>query len=191
MMNAKFPAIATLACLVLPWGLVSCRPEGNSAVAESSTDADASAGLPETVTFNAHIRPILSDSCFACHGFDANTREAGLRLDTPEGAYAALKDSDSKFAIVPGDPDGSEVLARITTQDPDLQMPPPTFHKDPLDAREVALVRRWIEQGAKYENHWSFEPVRRVEPPVPAKHAEQVANPIDAFVLDRLAREDV
>ena len=194
MIAAKFPIFPTVICLVLPWGMLSCRQEPSAAVAESSMASAATPtadGLPEVVTFNAHIRPIFSDSCFSCHGFDAKTREAGLRLDTPEGAYAALIDSESKFAIVPGDPDRSEVLARIVTQDPDLQMPPPTFHKDPLDEREVALVRRWIKQGAKYEKHWSFEPVRRVEPPVPAKHAQQVANPIDSFILDRLAREGI
>jgi mono/diheme cytochrome c family protein len=179
------PHVPLLSCLCLL--LAACdRPLAADGKVVKETD-----GLPEVVTFNAHIRPILSDSCFACHGFDANKREAGLRLDTPEGAYAALTDSDSKHAIVPGDPNRSEVFARITTEDPEQQMPPPTFHKDPLDEREVALVRRWIEQGAKYEKHWSFEPVRRVDPPVPAKHAEQVANPIDAFVLDRLAREGV
>jgi hypothetical protein len=147
--------------------------------------------LPETVTYNAHIRPILSNACYSCHGFDPETREAGLRLDTPEGAYASLRGTDTEFAIVPGNPDQSEVLARIISTDPEEMMPPPTFHKDPLSKREVALIRRWIEQGAEYENHWSFEPVKRQEPPKPAKHSEQIANAIDAFILDRLAHEDV
>jgi len=147
--------------------------------------------LPETVTFNAHIRPILSNACYSCHGFDPETREAGLRLDTPEGAYASLRGTDTEFAIVPGEPDQSEVLARIISTDPQEMMPPPTFHKDPLDEREVALIRRWIEQGAEYEQHWSFEPVKRPEPPTPGKHAGQIANAIDAFILERLSSEGV
>ncbi|MFU8893306.1 MAG: PSD1 and planctomycete cytochrome C domain-containing protein [Luteolibacter sp.] len=148
-------------------------------------------GIPDFVTFNAHIRPILSDACFSCHGFDPETREAGLRLDTPEGAYAALRGTDTDFAIVPGNAERSEVFARIISQDPEEMMPPPYFHKDPLTPHQIALVRRWIEQGAEYEAHWSFVPIVRSDPPVPEKYEDLLANPIDAFVLDRLEREGI
>ncbi len=148
-----------------------------------------SAGLPPSVTFNAHIRPILSDKCFSCHGFDAKTREADLRLDTPEGAYAALKDDPSKKAVVPGKHADSEVWRRITSTDPDLVMPVPDFHK-PLTEREISLITRWIDQGAAYERHWSFEPV--VKAPVPAvERRDLMANPIDAFVLANLVAEKI
>ncbi|MBX3741221.1 MAG: PSD1 domain-containing protein [Akkermansiaceae bacterium] len=138
----------------------------------------------ETVTFNSHIRPILSDKCFSCHGFDKTTREAGLRLDTAEGAYAPLEDDSSLHAIVPGDPKASEVWRRITTKDEDDVMPPTDFHK-PLSQDEIGLITRWIEQGAKYQEHWSFAPL--VKPQVPStRHTDKVANPVDSFVLANL-----
>ncbi|RYD33070.1 MAG: DUF1549 domain-containing protein, partial [Verrucomicrobiaceae bacterium] len=143
------------------------------------------AAAAEPVTFNAHIRPILSDKCFSCHGFDKTTREAGLRLDTAEGAYAPLQDDSSLRAIVPGDPKASEVWRRITAKDEDDVMPPTDFHK-PLSPGEIALITRWIEQGAKYQEHWSFAPLVRPDVPAVTQHAEKVANPVDAFVLSNL-----
>jgi len=145
--------------------------------------------LPEQVTFNAHIRPIFSDTCFACHGFDSKKREAGLRLDTPEGAYAKLKDSDER-AIVPGKPDESAILKHIVSRDPEEVMPPPEFHKDLTD-RQKSLIRAWIEQGAKYEEHWAFTPLVKAPVPELKKHADEVANPIDAFVLSTLESEKI
>lgn len=140
----------------------------------------------ESVSFNADIRPILSDKCFSCHGFDKTTREAGLRLDTAEGAYSLLDDDSSLRAIVPGDPKASEVWRRITSKDADDVMPPTDFHK-PLSRDEIGLITRWIVQGAKYQEHWSFSPL--VKPQVPAaRHADKVANPIDAFVIANLEK---
>jgi hypothetical protein len=140
-------------------------------------------GLPEKITFNTHIRPIFSDTCFSCHGFDANTRKAGLRLDTPEGAYAALKESTGN-AIMPGKPDASMALKRMLSDDPEVMMPPPDFHKE-ITARQKAIIRKWIEQGAEYEDHWAFTPVKR--PSVPA----YAGNAIDAFILAKLEQEEV
>ena len=156
-------------------------------LSKGATPPVPAAALPERVTFNAHIRPIFSDTCFACHGFDAKTREAELRLDTPEGAYAKLKDSEER-AIVPGKPDESAILKRVFSDDPDEVMPPPDFHKD-LTARQKALIRAWIEQGAKYEEHWSFTPLGKPTVPSAGKHAGEVANPIDAFILSNLEAE--
>ncbi|MEX1048176.1 MAG: PSD1 and planctomycete cytochrome C domain-containing protein [Akkermansiaceae bacterium] len=156
----------------------------------SGCDQKSSAvAIPEAVTFNAHIRPIFSNTCFACHGFDAETREADLRLDTPEGAYAKLKDSDA-HGIVPGKPDESAILKRIFSSDPDDVMPPPHFHKD-LTERQKLLVRAWIEQGAKYEEHWAFAPIAKNAAPTLAKHADKVANPIDSFILETLENEGI
>ena len=132
--------------------------------------------------FNRDVRPILSDRCFACHGPDAGTRKAGLRLDTPEGAYAALRGGG--HAVVPGDLDASEAARRIRSDDPDDVMPPPEL-KRPLADAERAILLRWIEEGAEYKPHWSF--VAPKPPAAPAVHDPAwVRDPIDAFVLARL-----
>ncbi len=134
----------------------------------------------EAPSYNRDIRPILSEKCFACHGFDAKHREADLRLDTPEGAYAL---TDGKLpGIKPGSPADSEVWRRIITGDKDDVMPPPDSHKV-LEPAEKELIRKWIEAGARYEKHWAFEIPAR--PPVPAADG----NPIDAFLLARLKKE--
>lgn len=122
--------------------------------------------------FNRDIRPILSDKCFACHGFDAKTREAGLRLDTPEGAYA-LKDGIQ--AIKPGDLEESEAWHRVTHSDEDEVMPPPESNKS-LTEEEKEVLKRWIEEGAKYQPHWAFVPPKKVAPSV-----VEGRNPIDRF----------
>ncbi len=125
------------------------------------------------LTFNKDLRPILSDKCFACHGFDAKKREASLRLDTPEGAFAANK--EGRHAIVPGKPEESLVWQRITTADADDVMPPAKSHKTLSDS-EKATIKTWIEQGAPYQKHWSFEtPVKPAVPPGPG-------NEIDRFI---------
>jgi hypothetical protein len=110
------------------------------------------------VSFNREIRPILSEQCFSCHGFDAKHRKADLRLDTREGAVA---DNDGVRAIIPGDPAKSELWKRLLSQDPEEVMPPPEAHKPKLTAKQLATLRRWIEEGAPYEPHWAFTaPVR-------------------------------
>jgi hypothetical protein len=127
----------------------------------------------EPLSFNRDIRPILSDKCFACHGFDAKRREADLRLDTPEGAFKANEDGQS--AIVPGRVEESLVWQHITATDPDDVMPPPKSNKKLSDV-EKATLKTWIEQGAPYQKHWAFE--APVKAPVP----EGAGNPIDRFV---------
>ncbi len=120
--------------------------------------------IPDQVSYNFHIRPIISDNCFACHGPDANKREAGLRLDTEEGAYAALKESQGKHAIVPGKPGESVMFARISSEDPSQVMPPPESNLK-LSEHEKQMIRKWIEQGATYEKHWAFAPPQKQTPP--------------------------
>ena len=134
----------------------------------------------QDVSFNRDIRPILSNKCFFCHGPDENKREAGLRLDTREGALA---DIDGFSAVVPGNPDESEMLFRVAHLDPDERMPPPEAKKERLTKSEIALLHRWIEQGAPYQGHWSFEPLADSKPP-----ASWTGNPIDHFVDASLAR---
>lgn len=134
-------------------------------------------------TFNRDIRPILSDRCFACHGFDAKKRKAGLRLDTVEGALAP--DKDGHVAIKPGDLAASELWHRITDTDPEQIMPPPETHK-PLSPEQRELIREWILGGAPYQKHWAFEPIRR-----PALPMGEAPNPIDRFIIDRLQEEGI
>jgi len=126
---------------------------------ESTTQATAV--VPAVVDFNFHVKPILSDRCFKCHGPDANTREAGLRLDTHEGALAALTDEDGQptdqFAIVPGDPGASELVRRIHHEDPEERMPPEDSKLE-LTPTEIAILEKWIEQGAAWKEHWAFTP---------------------------------
>ena len=146
------------------------------------------AKLPKQIDFNLHIKPILSDRCFACHGPDENKQEAGLRLDQPEAAYAALKEGDG-HAIVPGDPHESALFYRITSEEAEFVMPPPESNLQ-LSELEVAMLTRWIEQGAEYKPHWSFIPPEKHEVPE-VKKSDWVKNPVDNFVLKRLEREDL
>jgi hypothetical protein len=142
--------------------------------------------LPKTVSYNFHIRPILSDKCFACHGPDGNKRQAGLRLDIPDSAYAPLKETKGAFAIVPGKPNQSELFKRISSTDSSYRMPTPDSHLGALTEYEVKLFKKWIEQGAKYEPHWAFMPPSKSELPEP-KNKKWARNEIDLFILDKMA----
>lgn len=147
--------------------------------------SDNAGALPETVSYNFHIRPILSDKCFACHGPDAKKREASLRLDIGDSAYAPLKETKGAFAIVPGKPGQSELYKRISSTDPHYMMPVPDSHLGALTPDQVALFKKWIEQGAKYERHWAF--TKPVKAPVPeTKDDKWSKNEIDHFVLNVL-----
>ncbi|GIW95853.1 MAG: cytochrome c [Pirellulaceae bacterium] len=139
----------------------------------------------DPIRFNRDIRPILADKCFACHGPDANRREADLRFDREEGVFAR----PGPPVIQRGDPAGSELVRRIRSEDPDERMPPPSSGKS-LTAREIALLERWIAQGAAWEDHWSLIPP--VRPPVPqVDHRDWPVNPIDSFVLHRLEQAGI
>lgn len=140
--------------------------------------------LPETVAFNRDIRPLLSDKCFSCHGPDKNKREADLRLDTAEGLLGA---GDQIGTVIPGKPDDSELYRRITSTDPDVQMPPASTGKT-LSPHEIALVKRWIEQGGKFEGHWAFLPIS-ADPAAAAESDVAARNRIDAFIAESLARQ--
>ena len=143
------------------------------------------ASLTAGVDFNYHIKPLLSDRCFACHGPDEKARKGKLRLDTKEGAFKAL--DDGMFVIKAGDPVHSEIVRRITSTDPDEVMPPPTSNLE-LSRDEIALLRRWVEQGAEWKKHWAFIPVGEVSAPV-TRNRKWPRNDIDRFVLARLESE--
>ncbi len=133
-------------------------------------------GRGEPVDYSRQIQPLLAKRCYSCHGPD--TQEGGLRLDD---AAAATRELDSGTrAIVPGDDAASEILARITSDDPDVRMPP---EGPRLTATQIDALRHWITEGAEFREHWAFRPVVRPEPP-----ASTATNPIDAFVRDTLAR---
>jgi hypothetical protein len=128
-------------------------------------------------SFNRDIRPILANTCYACHGPDSGTREAELRLDTEEGAH--------DWAIIPGDADSSEVIARITSDDPEMRMPPGSSKKPPLTPEQIDALKKWINAGAKYEPHWAYIPPER--PPVPpVSNAAWARNDIDRFLLAKI-----
>lgn len=149
-----------------------------------SVKADAS---PKPLSYNRDIRPILSDKCFACHGPDAGTREADLRLDVVEdgedyfGAY---------LAIEPGDPDNSELINRIHHTKSRFVMPPPDFGGVTLSDEEKALLQRWIKEGAEYEPHWAFTPISKPNEPSIAD-ASWSHNKIDLFVLHKLEQRRI
>ncbi|MGA0038293.1 MAG: PSD1 and planctomycete cytochrome C domain-containing protein [Pirellulales bacterium] len=139
----------------------------------------------QDVDFNRDVRPLLSNRCFKCHGPDEEKREAGLRLDVRDAAITEL-DSGTR-AIVAGHPADSELIARITSDDPDLVMPPPHL-KTSLSEDEQQILTAWIEQGAPYAPHWAFVPP--VRPPLPEVDRQGWARtPIDRFVLARLEAE--
>lgn len=145
--------------------------------------------LPAKLDFNIHVKPVLSDKCFACHGPDKGKIEAGLQLHASETALSELAHSKGKYAIVPYNTAKSELVDRILNEAPEYTMPPPEF-KLTLSAHEKAILVKWIEQGAAYEPHWAFQPP--TNQPLPksgqAKHAE---NPIDKFIYQKLAEKEL
>jgi hypothetical protein len=134
------------------------------------------------VSFNRDIRPIMSDTCFRCHGPDKAARMAGLRLDIRDEALKARK--PNVIPIVPGDPEHSAIIQRIFAKDARI-MPPQFAHKE-LTPAQKDTIRQWVAEGAKYQGHWAYEPLKR--PPAPEAHT---SNPIDAFIQSRLAQENL
>ncbi len=139
----------------------------------------------EKVDFNRQIRPLLSNRCFACHGPDEAKRKADLRLDNSAGAFVDL---DGHSALVPGNLEKSELFHRITLPTGHEDMMPPTGKGTRFSDKEVALIKEWIEQGATYASHWSYEKPVRAELPK-GKRSEWPKNEIDHFVLARLESE--
>ena len=172
--RAAWRASAVTALVATLLGTAACRPA-----------APQVAGVPAQVDFNFHVRPILSDKCFKCHGPDDRARKGGLSLHTKEGAFATL--ADGRRAVVPGKPGKSELVRRILSTDPAVMMPVPDSHLTLTDIEKATLVR-WIEQGATWTPHWAFvapkkaagadragsrpvhQPDRRLRPRRPARH---------------------
>lgn len=164
-----------------PWGWLLL---GLLACLAPRTEA---AGKADRVDFNFQIRPLLSDRCFRCHGPDEKGRKGNLRLDTVEGAHKPLGKDGRSMAFAPRELQRSEAWRRILTSDSDDKMPPPASRLT-LSDEEVALIRRWIEQGAEYQSTWwSFAPVRAVKLPA-SRRGDRSTHPIDRLVQDRLVR---
>ncbi len=136
--------------------------------------------IPKEIDFNEHVKPIISDRCFACHGPDQKKLEAGLRLDLEESAKGELPENSNHYAIVPGRPGASTLIERIMSADPELMMPPPDSKLNLSDV-EKAILLRWIEQGAEYKPHWAFIEPEKLE--IPENYEGQ---PIDFFIEKRL-----
>ena len=188
-MNSRFNHLRTFGLLATGI-LASCDPApsrvSNGVAAADGPAVVAEISLPEKVSFNEHVLPILSENCYHCHGPDSGTREpkkAPLRLDRVADAFTPR--DDDQPVIIKGKPSESALIQRIISTDPDEMMPPPKSHKT-LKPEEIAMVERWIEQGAEYEPHWSFAPVKK--PVLPAAGAGWAANPIDHFIADKLEK---
>ena len=134
----------------------------------------------ESGDFQRDLRPILSDNCFQCHGPDSKTRMAELRLETREGAFAERKDGTP---VVAGDLQASLLYQCITAKDPAWRMPP-VFSKKELTSEQIDVLRHWIEQGASWDQHWSFRTLQRPDLP-PVKNEQWIRNAIDRFMYDR------
>lgn len=161
--------------------LVSCSPD-------LPKDIEAEyISLPDKIDYNIHVKPILSDKCFSCHGPDKAKQKAGLRLDIASFAFDDLPESPGKVAIDPGDPNGSELFHRILSDDPDYRMPSKKSNLN-LSPKEKAILIKWIQQGAEYKPHWAF--VNPEKPDVPdIKDDQWVINPIDNFIASKLELE--
>ncbi|MGI9544604.1 MAG: DUF1549 domain-containing protein, partial [Cyclobacteriaceae bacterium] len=158
----------------------ACRQQ---AASELAMDAP----IPEQIDFNFHVKPILSDRCYACHGPDEKARKGDLRLDLEETAFLSLDSLEDRFAIVPGDLENSQLVHRISSNDPEFMMPPPES-KLSLSDREIEILKRWIDQGAEWKPHWAFIPPKEAALPE-VSEAEWAQNEIDHFILNKLEAE--
>ena len=155
----------------------------------SPQDGYVNQKLPEVVDYNFHIKPILSDNCYTCHGPDANKRKAGLRLDLEEAAFSELPENPGKYAIVSGKPGNSLLYQHVVSDDPKKLMPPPDSQLA-LNSYEKKLLRKWIEQGAKFAKHWAFIPPKKAELPK-TELTDWIQNEIDVFISEKLEENNL
>ena len=165
------------------WAVIVAMPWLGIVLTAASTPSAPGQAAPAAtpISFNRDIRPILANNCFACHGPDEKHRETKFHFDTEDGAYA------KRGVLVPGKSADSLLVQRITNPDPDEHMPPPDSGHSLTD-RQIGLLRRWIDEGAKWDTHWAYVGPKHVEPPAVSR-PEWVRNPIDQFILARLDRE--
>src|SRR6476659_9425144 len=174
-MKKFFIVLSIAICGLIILNVTSCDNKDNNNAISSK----------ETISYNFQVRPILSDKCFNCHGPDANKRQAGLRLDIAEEAYKALQEHPRAHALVPGNPELSELFVRVSSTDTSIKMPPTSSNLPGLSESEIAIIKKWIEQGAKYEKHWAFTAQKKA--PLPkVDNSKWCKNEIDFFVLNKL-----
>lgn len=180
MLLFKKTRISKLIAFITGLQLISCGPNLPDEV------ATAYENLPEIVDFNFHVKPILSDRCFNCHGPDENTRKAGLRLDIEDEAFSKL--SSGERAFIANKPERSASVQRMLSDDPEIQMPPPESNLS-LSPIEKAMIIKWIEQGAEWKNHWAFVKPEKQENKISTNNWT-AHNPIDGFVQERLKQKE-
>lgn len=170
--------------LLILTGLIALLFAFKSGLFKTVDDKYVNQKLPDVVDYNFHIKPILSDNCYTCHGPDANKRKAGLRLDDEQAAFSELPENPGKYAIVAGKPNRSLLYQHVVSDDPKQLMPPPDSQLK-LNSYEKKLLKKWIEQGAKFEKHWAFIPPQKAGLPQ-NESTNWGKNEIDAFILEKL-----
>ena len=175
------PALSGIVLTAVLFCATGCDPSPPAPVADEV--------LPDLIDYNFHVKPILADRCYPCHGPDDNARMTEFRLDTEAGAFVRLGASRRKYAFVPGNLGKSEAARRLASNDPGYKMPPPESNLS-VTPEEVALIFKWIKQGAEYKPHWSLIPPEMPERPHVGM-PEWPENGIDYFVLRRLEQAGV
>lgn len=161
----------------------------SSGLFQQSEDEYVRQKMPDLVDYNFHIKPILSDNCYTCHGPDANKRKAGLRLDLEAAAFGEMPENPGKYAIIAGKPGKSMLYQHVISNDPKEIMPPADSQLK-LSSHEKELLKKWIEQGARFEKHWAYMPPKKAELPETAR-TDWAQNEIDYFVLEKLEEHDL
>jgi len=179
--QAATAKLGVLFSIILLFVVVACQTKGPKI-------KDVNTGMllekvPDSVDFTFHVKPILSDRCFKCHGPDKNALQGGLSLHTAAGAYMALGKAKDRQAVVPFKPEASELVVRIHSTDPITQKPPPESNLS-LSDYEKEVLEKWIAQGGNYQEHWAFSPPTAEK--VPNLNSSWGANEIDAFVYKKL-----
>jgi hypothetical protein len=184
MTEVKGRPLASVAFVAVATGVIILGACQHDSIATKASSAGA-VPIPDKVNYNWDVRPILSQNCFQCHGNDPKNRKADLRLDIgPGGAYEKLADMPGRRAVAPGSLSRSELWRRITSTEADYRMPPRATHKT-IAGRDLAVIERWIKQGAKYEAHWSYLPVKTIAPEK-TQWDRTAVNSIDRYVYATL-----
>ena len=177
-----FYFIIPLFCMLMI-KFINTSTQSEEITISNSSDVLLISSIPENIDFNFHVKPIISDKCFACHGPDEKKRAANLRLDTEEGLYQLTEDSNS-YVINKKNPEKSELLRRIFHENKSISMPPPESNLILTD-HEKSILEKWIIQGAEWKKHWSY--IKPILPSVPeVKNKDWVNNPIDNFILKNI-----
>ncbi|MEL0263322.1 MAG: DUF1549 domain-containing protein, partial [Flavobacteriaceae bacterium] len=158
-------------------------PQVDALTTASASTSDTA--IPEVISYNFDVKPILSDKCYACHGPDQEALQANLRLNTEAGAFGQAEQLSSLPIIKKGDPLGSALIIHINSTDPKSQMPPPDSNLF-LTARQKQILEKWVAQGAPWEGHWAYQAPQKPTPPK-TEQSKWVNNPIDQFIASKLA----